>query len=333
MNFERFSNIRRSATVAGRQHGSRVVAQEYIPFAGWLLSWAALTAGLGLTDALWLMAANGFVQAIRSLFLTQSFDAISARLHGPPELRVRARRLAVQVDIGVLFACVALIVPAALGFRGLGLPHVAAMMLIMIIGLPARTPALLALNRRNISTAWRLGSALTMLCGAILTLLFGLHWAWGALVLALRDWGGLLAVWLARGTPSATTNAPPADLGFAEIASRTSMAARRRLVYRIGKIALSILGPLGSIIARTSRGSGLDGRVAQKLRINPVNVGLLALLSILTTFGIILVIRAPAALLVASVTARLAAAALSVLIWWRWFATADAFSDWMNDDI
>ena len=301
--------------------------------AAWIVSWAALTAALGLTTAILLMAANGFVQAVRSLFLMQSFDASSARRHGPLELKSSARWLAFQVDLGVLFACLALLFPIAFAFNFASLPEIAAMMLIMTVGLPARTPALLALDRGNIGTAWRLGSAMMMLAAAAMVLLLDLHWAWGALAIASRDWGGLLTVWARRGHRSELVMTFLPALDFTEIAARTSMAARRRLIYRLGKITLSVLGPVGTIIARTSRGSGLDGQIARRLAVNPLFVGMLALACSAAIFITLLISRGPPALLIASVIARVAAAALSVVVWWRWHSSLADNPDWLNEDL
>lgn len=173
---------------------------------------------------------------------------------------------------------------------------------------------------------------MTLAAAAGIVLWFDLSWQWAALALALREWGGLSAVWLVRGSRPAAAPAVLPVLGFSEIASRTSLAARRRLIYRIGKVALSVLGPIGSIIARTGRGGGLDGRLAQRLSVNPIYIGLLALGCSAAAVATIVVDRGPPALLVASVMARVAAASLSVLIWWRWNGSASDF-DWFNEDL
>ena len=328
--------LRRSLPSGARQwrrHAGRMTAQEYIPFAAWILSWAALAAALGLTTAIWLMTANGFVQATRSLLLMQSFDAVSARFGCARESKAGARRLAFRLDGATLVGSLALLIIFATGFRAIGLVDLAAMLLIVALGLPARTPVLIALDRCNIGTAWRLGSSMTMLVGAGVVLLLGLSWAWAALALALREWGGLLGVWLKpRGQPSIAA-APPAELEFAEVAARTSMAARRRLVYRIGKLALSAIGPVGSLIARTGRGGGLDGRLAAKFPAGRAPVLVLAALGTAAAVLIIIVSREPPALLIASVAARIAAAAFSALIWWPWHDSAGSFSDWLNEDL
>ena len=316
---------------AWRAQAGQVAVQEYLPLACWILSWTALTAALGLSAAVLLMAANGFVQAIRSLFLLQSSDAVAARLAGAPEPRSQARSVAFKTDVASLTGCLALLLPFAFLLDAVGLNDVATMMLIMTVGLPARTPGLLCFDRRAIGTAWRIGSAAAMVAGACLVLTLGLDWMWGALVLAIREWGGLLAVWATRQTQTSIAPAPLPDLGFAEIAARTSLAARRRLVYRIGKMTLSLLGPVGSILARTGRGTGLDGRLAQRVKIRPACIALLALACCAATVGTMSVTNDPAALLVASVIARIATASLSVLLWWRWHDGAAQF-EWLSDD-
>lgn len=307
-----------------RRHTTRVASREYLPFAAWLLAWAAITAAIDLHDAILLLAANGFVQSIRSLFLLQSFDAFSARLECPTEIRSRARRIALQVDTAALLGCLAMLVPVAIGVGGIGFAELATMMLVLALGLPARTPAVVMLDRRNIGTAWRIGSSIALLAGSGIVFLSGLNWTFAALAVAVREWGGFLAVWVVRGAAPATNHELP-ELGFAEIASRTSFAARRRLVYRIGKVTLSVLGPFGSIVARTGRGGGFDGRLAQGLTPNASAIGLLAAGCIAAAIATVLVNCDPPALLLSSALTRVAAASVSVLIWWRWSKSDNGF--------
>ena len=315
-----------------RRQGSRVALQEYVPFAAWIFAWAAIAGAVGLSTAMKLMAANGFLQAVRSLFLMQSFDAISARTAHDPDSRAAARRLVIGIDLAVLLGSVALLLPMAAAMMGLGLTDVATMIWIMALGLPARTPAVLALDRRNIGTAWRLGSAIALVAGAGLVLLFNLDWMWAALSLALREWGGLVSAWLARRPAQSTVSQPLPKLGFPEVALRTSFAARRRLVYRIGKIPLSLLGPVGTLLARTGRGGGVDAHLAQKVSVNPIVIGVIAAASSAAAVATLMLNRDPAALVVAAVIARLAAASLSVLIWWRWNGISTDF-EWLNEDL
>lgn len=330
-----FANVNRRPAQADlrrlRTQAARVTTQEYLPFAAWLLSWAALTAGLGLDAAMLLMAANGFVQAIRSLFLLQSSDAISARSDCAPDLKRLARCVALKADVVSLVGCLALLLPCAFYFSVIGLDDLASMMLVMTIGLPARTPGLICFARPGSSSAWRIGAAAAMVVGAGLVFVLGLSWIWGAVALALREWGGLFATGLIPRARRSVAPGSMAALDFAEIAARTRQAARRRLVYRIGKVVLSLLGPAGSILARTGRGAGLDGRLAQRLDVKPAPVLLLASAGSVAVVASIAVSHDPAVLLIASVAARIAAVSLSVLLWWRWGAGAAKF-EWLNDE-
>ena len=314
-----------------RHLAGRLFAQEYLPLAAWLLAWSVLTAQLGLTNAALLIGANGFFQSVRSLALLQSYSAMSSRAASLEPLDRKDRRLAILADVASLLTCLALLGLLSRGLEMLGLVELAAMVMIMAVGLPARTPCSLAVAGRHITSSWRIGSGAVLLAGAMLILFLDLGWQWAALLLGLREWGGLLLTWLLGGKRAPELGAALGALQFSEIASRTSMMARRRLVYRTGKTALSVLGPVGSIIARTGRGGGMDARIAQWLPFNLASITLLAILSAGAAAGLIVIRPEPAVALVASALARIGAAALSVLIWWRWNGTDDQFMGWQEE--
>jgi hypothetical protein len=314
-----------------RRLAGRLLAQEYLPLAAWLLAWATLTAQLGLTYAALLIAANGFFQATRSLALLQSYDALSGRAACSEPLDGKDRWLAIRTDGAGLLTCLALLALLNRGLDGAGLIEVASMVTIMAVGLPARTPCALLVAGRHITASWRIGSGVTLLAGAMLILFLDLGWQLAALLLGLREWGGLIATLLLGGRRSTELGTALGALEFPEIASRTSMAARRRLVYRTGKAALSALGPVGSVIARTGRGGGVDARIARWLPFNLVSISLLAILCTGGTVALIVVRPEPAVALVASALARVGAAALSVLIWWRWNGPEDQFMGWQEE--
>ena len=314
-----------------RRLAGRLFAEEYLPLGAWLLAWAALTAQLGLTDAALLIASNGFFQSVRSLALLQSYGALSSRAACPEPLDRKDRRLAIRTDVAGVLICITLLALLNQGFDMLGLAEIAAMVMIMAIGLPARTPCALVVAGRHVSSSWRIGSGVTLLAGAMLILFFDLGWQWAALLFGLREWGGLLATLLVGGRRAPELGTALGSLQFSEIASRTSMMARRRLVYRTGKAALSVLGPVGSVIARTGRGGGVDARIARWLPFNLLSISLLTILCTGAAAGLIIVQPELAAVLVASVLARVGAAALSVLIWWRWNGPDDQYLGWQEE--
>lgn len=314
-----------------RRLAERLIEQEYLPLAAWLLAWAALTAQLGLTDAALLIAANGFFQSVRSLALLQSYGALSSRAACPEPLDRNDRSLAMRADGAGLLICVALLVLANRCLAVLGLVEIGTMVMIMAIGLPARTPCALLVAGRQITSSWRIGSGATLLAGAMTILFFDLGWQWAALLLGLREWGGLLSTLLLGSRRAPEIGGSLGSLGYSEIAARTSIMARRRLIYRTGKAALSALGPVGSFIARSGRGSGLDARIARWLPFNPVSISLLAMLCVGGSAGLIMVSPEPATVLVASALARVGAAALSVLIWWRWNGPDNQYLGWQEE--
>lgn len=75
----------------------------------------------------------------------------------------------------------------------------------------------------------------------------------------------------------------------------------------------------------------MDARIARWLSFNLVSISLLAILCPGTAAGLIIVQPEPATVLVASALVRVGAAALSVLIWWRWNGPGDQFMGWQEE--
>jgi hypothetical protein len=177
--------------------------------------------------------------------------------------------------------------------------------------------------RREREAAWRLGSALTVVIGAALVWQLQLDWWHAALVLGLKEWGSqLFIVLFARNRPHFD---PPATepLTFAELAARTEASARRRLTYRMAKSVLGgLLGPVGTVIARTGRGAQLDGKISRMI---PRHRGGMITLTLVSS-GVMLfflLLGEPATLVLSSAAARIAASGGSALLWWKYGNTLD----------
>lgn len=195
----------------------------------------------------------------------------------------------------------------------------ATMLGVVGLSLIARHPGQLLIATRIRSSNWRLGAAVMGCIGAALVFGLELGWLAAAAVLALRDWGGLVATLLfgaRRGPPPLACSDP---LSFAETAARTERVAHRRLTYRISKGLLAmLLGPVGGFAARTGRGAGLDTRLA---RVVPRSrSGIAALVFAMTAVSSVAfsLSREPAALLLAAAALRVAASAGSILLWWKY---------------
>jgi hypothetical protein len=110
------------------------------------------------------------------------------------------------------------------------------------------------------------------------------------------------------------------------VAGITGRRARHRLIYRVGKGALGVLGPVGNIAARTVRGIGAHRKIVPN-RFTPI-----ALFAAGTTAAAVIlpmVLAKPGTLLISAALLRIAAAAGSVLLWWRY---ADDLPDDDDDD-
>ncbi len=142
-------------------------------------------------------------------------------------------------------------------------------------------------------------------------------------MLGLKEWGSVLATALfARNRPDFAPPTPE-PLTFAELAARTEASARRRLTYRMAKSVLGgLLGPVGTVIARTGRGAQLDGKISRMIpRHRGGMIALTAVSSGVMLFFLLL--GEPATLVLASAAARIAASGGSALLWWHYGGTLD----------
>lgn len=296
----------------------RLTVREYLPLSAWLLTWFLLGLAVGPADAVRLFAANTFVQSARGFVALEMVGTLSRRVGQGEALRASLRR-ALGVDLLVLLAALAVVgfLGGFLWWRDMGVA--AAMVLLVAVGLPARHPGGVLVVGRDREAPWRVGAALTGVSGAALVWALGGEWWHAALVLAARDWGGLLVTALLgkRRPPHDEPETEP--MRFAELAARTEAAARRRLVYRMAKSVLSgLLGPFGSVIARTGRGARLDAKISRLVPRHRGGMAVLALASSGVMLFFLVVASEPATLVLAAVSARIAASAGSALLWWNY---------------
>ena len=173
----------------------RLAVREYLPLASWILSWFMIGIAIGHADAVRLLAANAFVQAVRHVCTLEAMPLFGLRERTAETFR-QARRAATRLELAGLAASVVgvLLLVGLLEYRGLG--QVAVMVAIAAAAIPARTPAALLVAHRQRFPIWRIGSGLTFAAGSAAVLLFGGDWMAAAAVLALREWGALIATLL-----------------------------------------------------------------------------------------------------------------------------------------
>ena len=297
----------------------RLALREYLPLASWVLSWFMLGLAIGHADAVRLLAANAFAQSIRNLCTLEAMQVLARRAGADKATFRRARRTAFRIDLLSFLLCAVVTVAIAtlLGLRGMTKP--AAMVAIVAMSIPARNPLAILVAKRDRSVTWRVGSAATFAAGASVVLLLGLNWVAAAAVLALRDWGGLVATWLFAGKRTTDGQSWDEPLTFAEAARRTETGARQKLSYRvISSVASMTLGPFGNLAARTSREVGrLDSRLARLVPRSKTGFILFTLGTAGAAVFFLVVSREPVTLLASAAFARLAASGGAVLVWWR----------------
>ena len=297
----------------------RLAVREYLPMGSWILSWFMIGLAIGHADAVRLLAANAFVQAVRHVCTVEAMQVLGRRVSAEKAVFTAARRAALRIEVGSLTASI--LVTAALYalLDGRGLHEAAVMVAIVSLAIPARNPAALVVARRDRILTWRLGSAVTFAVGSGLVLLLGLHWTAAAAVLALREWGGLAATLLFAPSRKRTRRVWTEPLTFAEAARRTEGSARQKLSYRlISSLATLVLGPFGKLAARTGREVGkLDSRLAKLVPRSKSGFILFTLGTAAAAGFFLFVSREPSTLLAAAAFARLAASGVAVLLWWR----------------
>ena len=298
----------------------RLAIREYVPLGCWILSWFMIGIAVGHADAVRLLAANAFVQAIRHVCTVEAMQVLGRRTGAEKAVFKQARRAALRIEAGSFLVCIIGTALVAGAFHARGLHEAATMFVIAAFGIPARHPTAILVARRDRIATWRLGSALTFAVGSGLVLLLGLHWAAAAAVLALREWGGLAATLLFAPRRMLKGRIWTDPLTFGEAARRTEASARQKLSYRlIGAVASLVLGPFGNIAARTGREVGkLDSRLAKLVPRSKSGFVLFTLGTAATAGFFLFVSSEPSTILGAAAFARLAASGGTVLLWWRY---------------
>lgn len=299
--------------------GKRLALREYLPLGAWTAAWLMIGLAIGHADAVRLLAANTFVGAARALLTMEVVQVLTRRVGSTGEVYHASRRAALRIDLWALTACLAALGLLVVFLHGRGMEEAALMTAVAALSIPARHPFFLLIARRDRELTWRLGAAIVSVAGGALVLGLGLHWLAAAVVLAARDWGGLLATALFAPRRPDRMNPATEVLSFAETATKTEATARKRLSYRMMKSVFGVvLGPFGNLAARTGRSAGgLDVRLANMMPRSRAGMSLLAAATVAGAAALLLLSREPAALLGAAALLRIAGSAGAILLWWK----------------
>ena len=288
--------------------------REYLPALATILLWALVLAAIGHADTARLFAAAVMLRAVQMLTRMTTAPSIKARTGAPKAIRVQARRFARMVQIAVLGGNVVLLFGLVRGLEAIEQAEIALFLPLIAIGLPARI--LRFSDVRTNSPFFRLALSGGGLGMALLGWAAGLGAIGMGLAFGMREW---VAYAVIRYWPRAghVPKRPIADrLGFAEIGRNTAVSGRRLLTYRITKVALTILGPVGNFAARTGRGLNWHAKVEPYL---PHRLSGFILMAVVTAGGaLFLALRSgePAAMVGAAGLMQLAAASANIALMW-----------------
>jgi hypothetical protein len=300
--------------VKTRKVARRLAVREVAPLLGWVACWLAVAAVIGHADAVRLLAATIFVRSARFFTAPSTGMPLRRRVGAPPGILQGAVRTALKVEALCLAGAAALAGAYALAFDQAQEPKLATLCLLVATGLPAQYLLPLAAGR-NSAPVNRSAVSWTGLILVAIAWALGLGLTGVALAMGLRQWTGL-AISLAFAGARPVKNTTDLPLGWREIAAYSRLRARRRLTYRIGKGLLSaMLGPVGSLAARTGRGMRVDHRLHRFTPQRPATLLLLFLGCGTAALAIVHWLPEPAMLVLAATISGVAAASANLLIW------------------
>jgi hypothetical protein len=303
--------------------------REYLPMAGLIALWAVIVVAIGHADAARLLAAVAFIRAAQLLTRLTTSASLRQRIKAPKPVRRQAKRFAFCLQATALIMALLLVAALAEGLKAIGQQQIAAFLPFIALGMPARY--LRFADVRTASPYFRLALS----GGGVVMVLVGWAAGWHSLGMAFafgaREW---IAYTVLRWWPK-----PPHEpkepvterLRFREVALVSAVVGRRLLTYRLTKVLLTVFGPFGNIAARTGRGLNWHRKIEPYL---PHHLGGFILFS-LGAFAVaaFMAIRVgePAAMIAAGGISQVGAAALNVVLFWRWLP-AKGSGEWIDDE-
>ena len=313
-----------------RHHIVRLSLREYIPLLVTVAMWAVIVAAIGHADTARLFAATVMMRAVQLLTRMTTAPSLKARIGAPSPIRRQARRIALAVQGAVLMATLGLLFGLILALDAIGQHEIAAFLPLIAIGLPAR--ALRFSDVHTDSTYFRLALA----SGGLVVVIAG--WAAGVpaigmgLAFGAREWIAYAVLRWWPTEPHVPVRPIDSLLHLDEIARSTAVSGRRRLTYRLAKVALTIFGPIGNIAARTGRGMGWDSKIEPYI---PHKLSGFVLFAAAAVAGAaFLAVRSgePAAMIGAAGLMQLAGAAANIALMWRYLPRRDDPDLLVDDD-
>lgn len=307
-----------------REAGPRLFLREYAPLLGWLVSWALITASVGLSGAIILLAASQLTSAVRSLLMVDVRAPLAAAFRRGGRVDRGGWAMVWSIEIGAMLLSLLAVGALAAALAHTAYRELADPLRMMALGLPALYAgpllALLVVRQANIGVA-HVTKAVVGVILVLLAVLFDLGLPGLAAALAARWWVGLLAVLALlflpkRGEAGETEATELYRPRWQDIAAETKERGQRRMAYRLSKIVFSgLFGPFGAFAARTLRGTRQLRRVQLTGWSMVAALSGIALLSSSLTAWLLLIEAHPVKLVLIGALVRLTCIALGTLLW------------------
>jgi hypothetical protein len=299
----------------------RLASREYLPMVAIIAMWALIVAAVGHADAARLLAAVTMMRAVQMLTKLATPLVLKRRLAAPKPIRRQAKGFARTVQAAAFAVTLVLVALLVLAMDGIGQTQIAAFIPYVAIGMPARF--LRFADVRTASPYYRLASSTSGL--VLVSIVWAAGWPAAAfgLTFGVREWATFAVLrWWPREPkmPKSPINEP---LHFPEVARTTAIVGRKMLTYRLTKSLLAPFGPIGNIAARTGRGLKMHVKLEPYI---PHHFGGFLLFSLATLgISVFLALRSgePAAMIGAAGLAQISAAAINVLLLWRYLPSRD----------
>jgi hypothetical protein len=313
-----------------KQRIEQLAWREYLPLAVNIVFWIVIVLAIGHADAARLLAAVTMVRGAQLLTKCATPVSVKRRAQAAPDVQRQTRWFAFNVQAAALIAGLVVIALLVQAMQWIGQERITGFLPFIALGMPARYLRLSDVGAA--SPFYRLTIAAAGLGLACLSWAAGLPVALTGLVFGVREWIAYAALRVQRRTPPQLKSYRHDPLRFEEVAQNSALYGRRMLTYRLSKVMLAILGPLGSAAARTGRGLQWHKRMEPYL---PHHLGGFFIFTAATWGGaILLALRSsePAALVVVGGLFQVGAAAANVLLFWRWMPPPAASATLEIDD-
>ena len=292
----------------------RLAVREYLPMIGWVVAWLIIGFAIGHADTVRLLAATALVRSARYLTSPEIGPSLRMRILADGRIVAGARRTAVGVEMAALLGSLLVVAAIVMLLLSVGERETALFCVILSAMLPARLLMPLYASRQ-VGDIYQSVISVTGVALAGLVWLVSRNPLWFAATMAAREWIAIVvAGTVARPRDAAVEQAE--TLHWREIADHSHASARRRFTYRVSKSLLKfVLGPFGSIAARTGRGFRVDRKLERFVPRSFAGLAAVFLSLTAAAVALILIVPEPAVQLIAATLLRVGASAGNILIW------------------